>query len=72
MNLKNQSKRAGIILDGEMVVVDIYYDYVDELIYINNILYDGKDVKSIVSEGQESELEMQLYRIHKQKERLKP
>lgn len=55
--------KASVDLDGVSVDAVIIFDYVGNIVYINQIIYRNRDIKSIVSASVEAELERSLYRL---------
>lgn len=58
--LHNVSTKTQIEFDGDMIQVDVCFDFVGGKVYINNIMYDEKDIKSLVNTITEQALEYKL------------
>lgn len=61
-NLYNYKLKAIIDLSGEEIEAFVIFDYVDRIVYINQILHNEKDIKSIVGGSVEANLERLLYK----------
>lgn len=60
MSFVNKIIKAEVMLDGRVMVADVNLDWVDHIVYINNVVYEKTDIKSILSDIIEEALEENL------------
>jgi hypothetical protein len=60
MAVIKETIRAGINFDEKLIVVDVNFDWVQQEVYINSVVYEGTDIKSMLSDAGEKELEERL------------
>lgn len=60
MGFINKTIKAEVVFEGEMVIADVNLDWVGQIVYVNSVIYEGIDIKSILSEVSEEGLENNL------------
>ncbi len=50
MSFINGIIKAEVMLNGNVVVADVNLDWVDHIVYINSVVYEKTDIKSILSD----------------------
>lgn len=60
MSFVNKIIKAEVMLDGRVMVADVNLDWVDHIVYINSVVYEKTDIKSILSDIIEEALEENL------------
>lgn len=60
MSFINKTVKAEVVFDAEIVIADVNLDWVYQIVYINSVIYEGTDIKSILSDASEEELENNL------------
>lgn len=67
MSFKNAVIKAEVIFDGHSIVADVRCDWIGGEIYIDEVMYNDADIKSILSDESNEDLEenLQAYCIMK-------
>lgn len=60
MSFINKIIKAEIVFEGETVIADVNLDWVKQDVYINSVVYKETDIKSILSDASEEDLERNL------------
>ncbi len=50
MSFINKTIKAEVMLDGRVLVADVNLDWVRKEVYINSVVYEETDIKSILSD----------------------
>lgn len=60
MSFINKIIKAELVFEGETILADVNLDWVNQDVYINSVVYEETDIKSILSSASEEELEKNL------------
>lgn len=60
MSFINQTLDAEVVFEGDVIIAKVNLDWVNQDVYINSVVYEETDIKSILSDASEEELENNL------------
>ena len=60
MSFINKILKAEVVFEGMVIIAKVNLDWVNQDVYINSVIYEETDIKSILSDASEEELENNL------------